>query len=120
MFGDVHVAGYLRFDDDLVPDVKRGDRELTARHDFDRLLPVGEVIELVDESGDVFGLARVLSCFETDVETFVGITQEADGYPTFHTTLGYAGELAKYYADVDFRADTPLTAIRFEVILLVE
>ena len=100
------VTHYLRFADEYVDALLSGDKTATARIGFERDFDRGDVVDLIDESGDKFAEATIDVVFEGPVEEVV---RRGFGHYEAVDPADLVERLREHYTD-DVTRDTTVSA----------
>lgn len=104
-------AAYLTFAEQHVEPIRKGEKTLTARVNFDRDLPCDTPIEFRRSDGSVF-VERVVAAVETmTVREFV--LAGFEGHRTYESVAAATAALGSYYPDVEVGGTTLVTVIWF-------
>ena len=104
------VTHYLRFADEYVDPILRGDKTATVRVGFERDFDVGDVVDLIDTNDDKFAEATVAAVFEGPVESVV---RNDFGHYEGVDPADFVDTLSEHYPEANVDGSTTVTAIEF-------
>ena len=107
---------HIRFADPFTTPIRTGAKTLTARYAFERDLDVGDVVDLIDESGDAFATAKIDLAMTMSAREFVRL--DPSGHAGYDGVDAFLDRLREFYAEPPegFSEKTPVDVFGFEVV----
>ena len=100
---------YLKFYNEHVSRILRGEKVLTVRLNLDRRIKEGDEVELRDGDNVAFATAKIADRKKITARSFVD--SRINGHKTYNTFSSFEHEMNKYYPNKDILPWTELDIV---------